>query len=275
MGPVYERQQKALLRHKDRERDYQADLNHYEKQMCNGSGTRARVTSPPKGHYAASRAIYCLRRHRRSPTPICSANPRGVLMAPDELAGWFGSFDKYKGAKGGRRTWPIGFRCIPGRASSSTARLGFQARSSFGGRPYRYAVVSSQAFYIAAWQRASRIGDSRRVFSWRIRHAGLSGGPKPTLIPRSTSEVAQLVDTLYELPVFVADGEMHPEIVGMNSEAKLAWMSYFNGALVLEQVELDGDLSAAWSKLEEYERGWRRRSTACGSRRTMSRFGMP
>ena len=33
--------------------------------------------------------------------PILLANPRGLLMARDELAGWIGSFDRYSGGKGG------------------------------------------------------------------------------------------------------------------------------------------------------------------------------
>ena len=33
--------------------------------------------------------------------PILEANPRGVLLARDELAGWIRSFDRYAGGKGG------------------------------------------------------------------------------------------------------------------------------------------------------------------------------
>ncbi|HWB10091.1 MAG TPA: DUF3987 domain-containing protein [Pirellulales bacterium] len=32
--------------------------------------------------------------------PLLSANPRGLLLARDELAGWIGSFDRYAGGKG-------------------------------------------------------------------------------------------------------------------------------------------------------------------------------
>src|SRR4029079_6607259 len=33
--------------------------------------------------------------------PLLLANPRGLLLKRDELAGWFGSFDRYAGGKGG------------------------------------------------------------------------------------------------------------------------------------------------------------------------------
>src|SRR3970282_2004204 len=33
--------------------------------------------------------------------PLLLANPRGLLLARDELAGWIGSFDRYAGGKGG------------------------------------------------------------------------------------------------------------------------------------------------------------------------------
>lgn len=33
--------------------------------------------------------------------PLLQENPRGLLLARDELAGWIGSFDRYSGGKGG------------------------------------------------------------------------------------------------------------------------------------------------------------------------------
>ena len=32
--------------------------------------------------------------------PLLQANPRGLLLSRDELAGWIGSFDRYTGGKG-------------------------------------------------------------------------------------------------------------------------------------------------------------------------------
>ena len=41
-------------------------------------------------------------------------NRRGLLVARDELAGWFGSFTKYKGKAGGTGRTETGSRCISG-----------------------------------------------------------------------------------------------------------------------------------------------------------------
>ena len=42
-----------------------------------------------------------------------------------------------------------------------------------------------------------------------------------------------------------------PVLVRMTPDAKLAWVAYYNDHAA-EQADLTGDLSAAWSKLEEY-----------------------
>ncbi len=39
--------------------------------------------------------------------PLLLANPRGLLLARDKLAGWIGSFDRYAGGKGGRGCGPL------------------------------------------------------------------------------------------------------------------------------------------------------------------------
>ncbi len=51
--------------------------------------------------------------------PILSRNPRGLIVAPDEMTKWVMSMDQYKGGKGGDRQF-----CLPrgeGKPSTSTA----------------------------------------------------------------------------------------------------------------------------------------------------------
>ncbi|MSR60038.1 MAG: DUF3987 domain-containing protein, partial [Planctomycetaceae bacterium] len=47
------------------------------------------------------------------------------------------------------------------------------------------------------------------------------------------------------------DGELRSVVVALTPEAKAAWKGYYN-AHAQEQTDLAGELSAAWSKLEEY-----------------------
>jgi hypothetical protein len=70
--------------------------------------------------------------------------------------------------------------------------------------------------------------------------------------PGAEAELARVFDRLYELqPVQGDDGEARPVLVQLTPEAKAAWTAYYN-AHAEEQAGLTGDLSAAWSKLEEY-----------------------
>lgn len=62
----------------------------------------------------------------------------------------------------------------------------------------------------------------------------------------------RLFDRLYELAGTVGDdGDARPVLVRLSSDAKTAWKAYYN-AHNIEQADLAGDMTAAWSKLEEY-----------------------
>ncbi len=56
--------------------------------------------------------------------------------------------------------------------------------------------------------------------------------------------------TIFE-PTTDDSGDERPVLVRLTNEAKAAWRAYYD-AHAREQAELSGDLSAAWSKLEEY-----------------------
>jgi hypothetical protein len=70
--------------------------------------------------------------------------------------------------------------------------------------------------------------------------------------PKAEVEMAGLFAHLYDLqPNEGDDGEAHPVLVRLDAPAKAAWTAYYD-AHAAEQADLTGDLSAAWSKLEEY-----------------------
>src|SRR5262249_39692714 len=70
--------------------------------------------------------------------------------------------------------------------------------------------------------------------------------------PNAETELVRLFDRLYELqPAIGDDGNPRPVVVRLSGEAKSAWTTYYN-AHAVEQVDLTGDMAAAWAKLEEY-----------------------
>jgi len=74
--------------------------------------------------------------------------------------------------------------------------------------------------------------------------------------PEAEAELARLADRLYDLQMGLdpasgpADPHYRPVVLGLTRDAKAAWKAYFNRHAE-EQTDLTGDLSAAWSKLEE------------------------
>ena len=66
------------------------------------------------------------------------------------------------------------------------------------------------------------------------------------------AQLATLLDRLFALePKFDEEDEPMPVLVRLSKEAHEEWKAYYD-AHAQEQVDLTGDLSAAWSKLEEY-----------------------
>src|SRR5262249_23883334 len=98
MRPVRERQRKALERHAEAMKQYEADLAGWEKQMAAWKRDKGAGSEPPeKPDPPQAERFIVSDTTAGALAPILLANPRGLLLARDELAGWFGSFDRYSG----------------------------------------------------------------------------------------------------------------------------------------------------------------------------------
>jgi hypothetical protein len=171
-------------------------------------------------------------------------------MKRDELAAWFGSFDKYakgKGSGGDAAKWI----------------------EMFGGRPVVNDRKGSGMFYIprAALCVTGGIqpGILKRSLGQEHRENGLLARllmAMPPVKPRTWSEatidppVLHALDDVYERlfalePGRDGDGDPVPIDLELTADGKRAWIDFYNVHAV-EQAELTGDLSAAWSKLEGY-----------------------
>jgi hypothetical protein len=101
MQPVRERQRKALERHAEEMKKYEADLARWEKDMAAWKRDKNAASDPPeKSDPPQPERFLVSDTTVEALAPILLANPRGLLLARDELAGWIGSFDRYAG-KGG------------------------------------------------------------------------------------------------------------------------------------------------------------------------------
>jgi hypothetical protein len=96
MRPVRERQRKALERHAEAMKQYEADLALWEKDMAAWKREKDKTNdTPEKPDLPQAERFIVSDTTVEALAPILLANPRGLLLARDELAGWIGSFDRY------------------------------------------------------------------------------------------------------------------------------------------------------------------------------------
>jgi hypothetical protein len=251
LRPVYERQRKALERHAAEEKRYRATLACWEKDMA--AWKRKGVGLPPVEPEAPKVARLVVSDTTvEALAPILLDNPRGVLLARDELSAWISSFDRYANK---------------GRASTdSTFWLSaFSAASVVVDRktgPQRTIYVPQAAAAITGGIQPAIL---KRVLSPEHRESGLAARlllaypprrakqwTEAGVDPAAEAEWARLLDRLYELqPAIGPSGEPQPAVVRLGADAKRLWIDYYNKHN-LEQIDLVGDLSMAWSKFEEY-----------------------
>jgi hypothetical protein len=185
--------------------------------------------------------------------PILVDNWRGVLILRDELAGWLGSFDRYaKGSRGAgdAAKW---IEMHGGRSVIIDRRTG-EPRTLFVPR----AAVSIGGGIQPGIIRRLMIQDyhengllARLLMAWPPRRPRrwTDAEPDETI----TAAVQSVYDNLWSglKPTTDREGNPVPISVPLTAPAKSAFIAFVNehGA---EQYRLDGDLAAAWSKLEGY-----------------------
>lgn len=253
MRPIRERQRKALERHAEAIKQYEADLAHWEKAYGAWNRDQKAADDPPPKPELPQCVRYIVSDTTvEALAPILLSNPRGLLLSRDELNGWIGSFDRYTGkAKGGSDSanWLSMFNAenvIVDRKTGSpkTIFLPQAAMCVCGG-------IQPGILHLALGSEHRESGlAARLLLTWPPRKA--KKWTDADIDPKSEAELSRLVDRLLDLqPTRTDDGETRPVLVRLTPEAKAAWIAYFE-AHALEQADLTGDLSAAWSKLEEY-----------------------
>src|SRR6516165_9839474 len=234
-------------------KEYEADLARWAKDMAAWKRDKDAASDPPEKPDAPQAERFIVSDTTvEALAPILLANPRGLLLARDELAGWIGSFDRYAGK---------------GKAGADSANWlsMFNAESIIVDRKTgvpRTIHVPQAAVCISGGIQPAIL---QRALGLEHRESGLAARLLLTCPPRKAkrwteadidpsaeAELVRLFDRLYELqPITGEDGEPWPLVVRLGADAKAAWEVYYN-AHAIEQADLIGDMAAAWSKLEEY-----------------------
>jgi hypothetical protein len=250
MRPVRERQRKALERHVEEMRQYEAELARWEKDYTAWKRSKDATEEPPAKPDAPHAERYIVSDTTvEALAPLLLANPRGLLLARDELAGWIGSFDRYasKSRVGADMAFWLSAHnaesAIVDRKTSGTVFIPSAAVCVVGG--IQPAILQRS---LSLEHRESGLA-ARLLLAYPPRKA--KRWTEADIDPDAEAELARLFDRLYELqPTTDDDGEPRPGLVRLTPEAKAAWIAYYN-AHAVEQADLTGDMAAAWSKLEE------------------------
>lgn len=247
LRPVRELNRRAMRDYAEKMREYETAKLEHEKSLTAWKRDKRAQGGPPESPEKpkATRVIVD-DTTIEALAVILSENWRGTLLARDELSGWFGSFDRYVSARGGDAPKWIEFH---------------------GGRPSTIDRKTSGHTYI---DRANvsitgtiQPGVLARALTAALHENGLAArflfAMPPRTIQRWTEDdvseaaenaMADVFDALYGLaPVSDDRGEHVPGLLYLTPAAKQIWIQFYNehGS---EQLQLQGDLAAAWSKLE-------------------------
>jgi len=250
MRPLRLREQRALRAHAAELAGYRKRLAWYEAELLVWKRDPSRGEAPDKPPEPQAERSIVGDATLEALAPILLANPRGLLLACDELAGWLGSFDRYSGAKGRDEALWLSMHAAD---SIVVDRKTGDPRTIFVPQA---AVCITGGIQPGVLQRA--LGIERRESGLAARLL-LAYPPRTAkrwtdaeIEPAADDAVSRLLERLYALESGLDDeGRLRPVLTKLSSEAKELWKVYYNqhGA---EQTELDGELAAAWSKLEEY-----------------------
>ena len=251
LRPIRVWQQKALEAHATAAKAHEEDMAHYEKALTAWKRDRKTIEPPPEKPEAPRAERYVVSdTTTEALAPILLDNPRGVLLARDELAGWIGSFDRYAGGKGGGDSahW----------LSMYSAENIVVDRKT--GTPRTLFVPRAAVCVLGGVQP----GILHRALGAEHRESGLAARLLLTCPPRKPKrwteadvdeaterQLAEVFARLYGLESATdEEGRPEPVVVHLAPEAKRLWVAFYN-AHAQEQVVLSGDMAAAWSKLEE------------------------
>jgi DNA polymerase I-like protein with 3'-5' exonuclease and polymerase domains len=243
IGPLHRQQRRLLDEHQGNLKEYARAVAQHKQGKKGDPGTLP--PDPP-----VLRRVVVADTTVEKLAAVLADNPNGVLVARDELSGWLKSFNQYK-AKGGadlanwlemhragtvlvdRKTGDRPTLFIPNATVSVTGGVqpGVLARA-----------LGSEAFEAGLAARLLFAMPPRRAKRWT----------EAEIDPLVVTAYEGLVNALVALePGYDDEGHPMPIAVRLSPAAKALWVTFY-GEWADRQAAAEGDLAAAYAKLEAY-----------------------
>jgi DNA polymerase I-like protein with 3'-5' exonuclease and polymerase domains len=249
VGPVFRIQKRQLQEYRVAIAAYNSDLLSYKAAEREAKKGGADPGNPPDE--PVLRRVVCSDITVEKLGAILEGNPRGVLVTRDELAGWLGSFGRYKakGAGSDLPLWLEAFRAGPWlidrkSAERQTLYIPHAAVSVTGGiQPGILAQYLTPDYLESGlFARVLLAMPPKQPKRWS----------EDEVHPDVWNSYEELIERLLTLePDRDASLDPVPFVVRLSPDAKSAWVAFYN-EWATEQAAVEGELAAALSKLEAY-----------------------
>jgi hypothetical protein len=246
-SPLEAMQHDRLDEHATAMARHDQDVACYEKQMAAWRKDKSGTLPPDKPVPPVATRYMIEDATTEAVATILRDNPRGVLLARDELAGWVGSFDRYASGSGDEGRW----LSMHNGGSVTVDRKTGQYKTIF----VRRAAVSLTG--------GVQPGVLQRVIGPQHRESGLlarillAQPPRHRkrwsdngIDPQVEAAYGRLLKRLHSLTFDESTERPEPVAVGLSPAATEAWTLFFEEHAALTE-EATGALASAFSKLEE------------------------
>jgi hypothetical protein len=248
LRPVRRRQTLAIRAYELALGQYRDDEREHERAVARWRRAKGNDPAPQEPAEPICARYWCDDVTVEALAPRLQHQPRGLLMVRDELRTWLGSMDRYAQSRGSDAArWLELFHARPmlvDRKTSGTLYVPRAAVSIVGGIQPGILRRALTPEYVDSGLAARLLlaMPPRRARKWT----------EADVHPDIEDSVAAAYDALHALMhEYDADGEPQPVALSLTRAARATWIAYYD-AHALETVELDGELAAAWSKLEAY-----------------------
>jgi hypothetical protein len=248
LAPLHRLQGKAIDEYRIEKKAYDEEIERYiqAKRSRKRTPTEEELTRPDP---PIPWRILCSDVTVEALASLLQNSPRGLLLVRDELSGWIKGFDQYKSAQGADAAHFLsmhraGDLLVDRKTNSEIVYVRHAAVSVTGGIQPRVLkrVLGEEHLDNGLAARLLLAMPPRLPKRWTDEEISLS----------TATRFSDLYSSLLELDFEVdEEGDKKPADLALTVSGKGAWVRFYNQH-GLEQARRDGDLAAAFSKLEGY-----------------------